>query len=298
MIGGCDVVVLRHGPMDCVLAPGCGGAIAAWTVQSADGPIDLFRPATTAALAGRFAPDMGCFPLIPFSNRIAGGRFTFQGRLVEMPMDPGSQHRIHGHGWAVPWTVDGRTDQAARLTYRHDADAWPWSYGAAQTIALDEDGLAVTLDLINLSETDMPAGMGLHPYFPKPPGTRVKAKLGGYWDSDATILPKTRHALPPAWNFPQGVAMDGLVLDNGFTGWDGTATLAWPSLGLSMSLIADGPFGHLVIYAPKGEDCLCLEPVSHMTDAVNRPHEPDAGVIALPPGERLSGTIRFRVAPL
>jgi aldose 1-epimerase len=33
-----------------------------------------------------------------------------------------------------------------------------------------------------------------------------------------------------------------------------------------------------------------------MNDALNRPQEPGAGVIALPPGERLSMTVRFLVS--
>jgi len=293
-----DMVALRHGAMDCLIAPACGGSIAAWTLTRAGVPVDLFRPASKAALAGDFAPDMACFPLIPFSNRVAGGRFTFQGRLVEMPTDFGSPHRIHGHGWANPWRVEEQTRSSVRLGFRHRADAWPWSYSATQTMTLDDDGLTVNLALVNESDRDMPAGFGLHPYFPKPAGTRVTAQLAGVWENDATILPSRRHALPPAWNFPQGVTMDGLVLDNGFTGWNGTAALEWPGLGLSLTLQAEGPFGHLLVYAPPGENYLCLEPVTHMTDALNRPDEPDAGVIALPPGERLTGSVRFRIRNL
>ena len=29
-------------------------------------------------------------------------------------------------------------------------------------------------------------------------------------------------------------------------------------------------FGHLIVYTPPGEDFFCVEPVSHMTDAINR----------------------------
>ncbi len=290
-----NTVALRHSAMECLLAPDCGGSIAAWRLNGPGGALDLLRPTSDAALANGLATDMACFPLVPFSNRIAGGRFTFQGRTVALPPDPGSPHRIHGHGWAAPWTVEGRTEAAARLTFRHEPDTWPWRYSAAQTIALDEEGLTVALELVNESDSDMPAGFGLHPYFPKPPGTRVTARLSGLWECDETVLPINRRALPPGWTAPDGVAMDGVVLDNGFTGWDGTATLTWPSRGLALTMIADGPFGHLVVYAPSGGDFLCLEPVSHMTDAVNRPDIPDAGLIALPPGERLTGTVRFRV---
>lgn len=295
MIGVRDTVALRHGAMECLLSPACGGSIAAWRLERPDGPVDLLRPADEAALARGSAPDMACFPLVPFSNRIDGGAFTFEGRRVEMGTDPGSPHRIHGHGWTVPWQVEEREEAGAVLSFRHRADSWPWSYRASQTITLDETGLTVALELVNTSVTAMPAGFGLHPYFPKRPGTRVTAGLGGVWDSDAAILPSTRRALPPEWNFPACVAMDGMVLDNGFTGWDGRARVDWPGIGLSLAIEAEGPFGHLIVYAPEGEEYLCLEPVSHMTDALNRPEVPDAGVIALKPGARLRGTVRFRV---
>lgn len=302
MVEAGNDVVLQHGAMVCRLAPLCGGAIASWTRTSANGPVDLFRPAPTTVESSLSPTDMACFSLVPFSNRIAGGRFTFQGRSVTLPPNPGFSHAIHGHGWTAPWTVEERVDWAARLSYHHQADAWPWRYSAFQTIALDDDGLIVTLDLVNDSDSDMPAGLGFHPYFPKPPGTRVTAGLTGMWESDDSVLPRARAPLPITLDFPAGVAMDdGVILDHGFTGWNGLATVMWTdgaAEGTSVSIVADGPFGHLIVYAPARDSFLCLEPVTHMTDAVNHPDEADAGVIALPPGERLSGTVRFRVSPL
>ncbi|CCD01316.1 protein of unknown function (plasmid) [Azospirillum baldaniorum] len=49
---------------------------------------------------------------------------------------------------------------------------------------------------------------------------------------------------------------------------------------------------------PPGEDYLCVEPVSHMTDAVNHPEQPDTGLRRLEPGEELSGTMRLRLETL
>ncbi|AWK87118.1 aldose 1-epimerase [Azospirillum thermophilum] len=293
-----DLATLRHGAIACLLAPDCGGSIARLTVEGPRGPIDLLRPASPAALAGTFAPDMGCFPLVPFSNRIGGGRFTFRQRRVRLETDPGSPHRIHGHGWQNPWMVEGLDGRSARLTYRHGADDWPWRYAAAQDISVERDGLTVSMELVNLSDEPMPAGIGLHPYFPKPPGTVLTANVATVWRNDDTLLPLAREAVPEAWDFPRGVRMDEVVLDNGFTGWDGVATLDLPALGHRLTIAADGPFGHLIVYAPRGESYLCVEPVSHMTDAVNRTEEPDAGLRVLEPGERLAGTVRLRVCPL
>lgn len=302
MIRNATIIALRHGPMTLTAAPHCGGSLASWSLSTADGRVELFRRASESALAGDFAPDMACFPLVPFSNRIGGGRFTFQGRDIVLAPDPGSPHRIHGHGWATPWTVEAAADDALRMGFAHRATQltgdWPWSYRAAQTVALDGDGLTVRLDLTNDSDSDMPSGLGLHPYFVKPPGSRVTADVRAVWDNDDTILPRQRRPPPPAWDFRHGVVMDDVALDNGFTGWNGTAILDRPRERLRLTMLADGPFGHLIVYAPPGEPYLCLEPVTHMTDALNRTDEPDAGVIALPPGERLSVTVRFLVSRL
>jgi aldose 1-epimerase len=42
---------------------------------------------------------MGCFPLIPFLNRIHNGRFTFQGKQIKMPLNfQLDVHTIPGQG--------------------------------------------------------------------------------------------------------------------------------------------------------------------------------------------------------
>lgn len=293
-----ELLELRHAGLGCLVSPRCGGSIARlWTAVD-NGTVDLLRPASDAALAGDCAPDMGCFPLVPFSNRIAGGHFAFQGREIVLPADPGSPHRIHGHGWSAPWQAERLSDDGVRLRYRHRADSWPWTYEATQTIELTQDGLSVLLELVNLSDTAMPAGIGLHPYFPKPPGTIVTARLETMWENDDTIVPRTRRSLPQELEFPAGVAMDGVVLDNGFTGWDGLAAIDWPDIGHRLTVRAEGPFGHLIIYAPPGESYMCLEPVSHMTDAVNRPEIADNGLVTLPPGGRLAGRMALTVERL
>lgn len=300
-----DFVTLRHrssmgGTMECVLSPRHGGSIARLAWHAPEGTVELMRPAPAEAMRAGSAIDMGCFPLIPFSNRIDAGQFRFDGREVRLPLDlPGCPHAIHGHAWRAHWRVEERTDSAARLSFRHPAGAWPWTYTATQIVALDDDGLTVVLDVSNDDQAPMPAGIGLHPYFPKPPGTVLKARVGAVWLNGLTMLPVKRAPLPDVWAFPDGVTMDRTVLDNGFTGWDGRATLTWPGAevesGLRLTLLADGPFGHLVVYAPEGENYLCVEPVTHMTDAINHGEETDAGLAILRPGERLSGTVRFEL---
>lgn len=288
-----------NGSLECTLCPQRGGVVARLAWHGADGTIDLLRPASDWALRHGSANDMGCFPLVPFSNRIGGGQFSYDGRQVRLPLDgDGNPHVIHGHGWRASWTVEDASASAVRMVFRHAADAWPWRYRATQTVVLEEDGASLTLSLVNEDDTPMPAGIGLHPYFPKPPGTRLTARVDGVWLNGPTILPVERVAVPSRWAFADGIVMDRTVLDNGFTGWDGAAALDWPTLDRRLSIETEGPFGHLIVYAPPGEGYLCVEPVSHMTDAVNHPEQTDTGLRRLEPGEELSGTMRLRLGTL
>ncbi len=63
-------------------------------------------------------------------------------------------------------------------------------------------------------------------------------------------------------------------------------------------MTASDELGKLVIFTPPGEDFLCVEPVSHDTDAFNRAAagEADTGMRVLAPGEDLSVYVRFRPA--
>ena len=94
---------LRSGRLGLDLAPEAGGSIARFT---ADASIDLFRPTTPDAVASGRGNASSLYPLVPFSGRIANGRFVFDGtEIVLKPNWPGVRHPMHGDGWAKPWTV-------------------------------------------------------------------------------------------------------------------------------------------------------------------------------------------------
>jgi aldose 1-epimerase len=87
------VLELAAGDYRLVLQPEIGGSVAGFHWR--DEPV--FRPA-----CGPSVLDAACFPLAPFSNRIAHGRFRFGGREVALaPNFPDSDHPhpLHGFGW-------------------------------------------------------------------------------------------------------------------------------------------------------------------------------------------------------
>ncbi|MEJ0071482.1 MAG: hypothetical protein WDO24_25135 [Pseudomonadota bacterium] len=72
-----------------------------------------------------------------------------------------------------------------------------------------------------------------------------------------------------------------LNLDHCFAGWDGRAEIAWPELGLQLTMTADPRFGHCVIAvlpsADAPEAVVAIEPVSHANNAINLQDDGDPG---------------------
>lgn len=281
--------------MTCTLRPQTGGAIAGLQLQTAAGPLELMRPEPQPAAVA--SHELACFPLVPFSNRIAYGRFRHNGRSValDLPSPTTNPHAIHGDGWQSAWAVVEKSVDRARLRLKRDAGDWPWSYIAEQSFALGPEGLDATLTLTNTGNEPMPAGIGFHPYFPAPRGTRLTTGVRSVWLNGADRLPSEQVSPPPLWNFSSGVDVETANVDNCFCGWDGTARIAWPDRDVGLRIEADAVFGHVVIYAPKEADFVCVEPVSHMNDAANRPDVDNNGWRELAPGASLSGTMRLRV---
>ena len=110
----------------------------------------------------------GCYPLVPFSNRIAGGRLAVAAETHRPAINgPARGHALHGHGAWRPWQVTARTDRRVGLTYTYDAGAagWIWPYRAEMSLSLTSRALTWRLAVINLHPSRaMPAGLGLHPY--------------------------------------------------------------------------------------------------------------------------------------
>lgn len=281
------LLTLADGPLEAVLAPACGGGIAALRFEGHD----IMRPADPAALAARDPLGLACFPLVPWSNRIAWGRFGFGGREILLPPNMGDHpHAIHGHGWRCPWTVAEAGARSATLVLDHAPGRWPWRYRATQRFALAGGALAIDLAVENRADTPMPAGLGLHPYFPRTPGMTLEARLDGWWETDALVMPVALHDTGPRDDWSDWLHHPATT-DNVFTGWNGRARMTWPETGLALEMQCDPAAGWMVVYAPTDAPIACVEGVTHPTDALNDPALP--GIRILEPGETFTLSTRF-----
>jgi aldose 1-epimerase len=280
------------------LAPASGGAIThlAWR-HPERGWIDLLRP----ALESHPSPgDSAAFPMLPFANRIRDGRFQFGGRLVELPSGGFSRHAIHGLGLQRPWTVVAKSATSVSIALSYDAAEWPWSFVAEQTFALAEDGVRLRMSLSNRSGESMPFGLGLHPYLPRTPACTLTAQVGGFWETDADVLPTRLCSVPDHIDPRRGMLIDSIVCDNAFVGWDGRAIVTWPEHATRLEVTADSALGVLFLYVPQGQNFFCLEPATNLTDAFNLAASgtADTGFRVLGPGQSFGAEMTFGAAAI
>lgn len=283
---------LEMGQSSLVVMPESGGAILGWMNDRTH----VLRHALPDAVITGNVRGMGCFPLVPFCNRIAYGRFTWQGVRYQIERNFGDHpHAIHGVGWQRRWQVENASDTSAAFTLQHDATGeharqWPFSFLARLSYLALPRKLVVELTLTNLHSGPAPVGIGLHPYFPRRSGATLQFEAGGVWINGWDSLPSQHTKVPREWDHGTARPVGSVRLDNCFTAWNRRAQIAGIAGGITIE--AQNAFRHLQVYTPSGEDYFCVEPVSHVPDAINRPALPtDQGMHVLEPGEILSGSV-------
>ena len=225
------------------------------------------------------------FVMVPFCSRICDGRFSYAGFEVVLPANNlPERHPIHGHGFRRAWQVLEQSSHALTLGYTHAGDAWPWSYAVSLNLELEGASLLISAALHNTSAASMPAGLGFHPFFPRKAQTRIFASVTQWLPLDAQLMPLTPQELPKDLTLHDGYVLGEAALDHVFVGWTGSARIQWPAWNAELTLTSSPQPSHLVLWAPKGEDYFCLEPVSNLPDGFNHPELPDSFVDIPPDG--------------
>lgn len=274
---------LHAGALRLALRPDLGGCIAGLWHRGAP----ILRSVEPAALDGPRAS--ACYPLLPYSNRLGYCRFRWKGHDYATRRNFGdSPHSVHGMGWQRPWEIVSSSALEVVLRLRHGGDAdWPFAFEATQYYTLTPQAMSVQMVYTNTAEIAQPVGLGWHPYFPKRSRSRLHIELSDRWDSDAAQLPIRKVAQP-------GIDSDvsHLAFDHCFEGWSGPARIRDERYALQLS----SSLHHLVVYTPQDRDYFCVEPVSHVSNAIHMADPAAHGLHTLEPGASLEAAMRLEIA--
>ena len=271
---------LHHGDWQALICPEQGAAFSSLQWRGRD----ILVPTPEGA---RHPGAYGAFWMLPWANRLDGGRIAGHAMPINRVAEATA---IHGLTRDLPWEVISAAPDHAVLQQR--LSVTPFDYTARLGVALDADGVFMEMTLRHEGAVPAPYGMGWHPWFMRSAATSLHLNA-------TQRANHTARGLPQNFTPCTGIAADeaGLIgLDNFFGGWDGVARLITPA-GI-ITLTATGDFAAGVqVYAPPTQPVICVEPVSHMPDAPNRPALAAAAPMRLlAPGQSLHGTIRLSAA--
>lgn len=270
--------------------------------------LPILRPTSTQTLLAGESAAFSSYTLAPYSNRIRDGLLRFRGQTHRIAPNWPDGQTIHGDVRMRPFDIDQKS--ATWLVARYESRRarqpnFPFHYQFETEYRLQDSRLVIDLRLTCCDKRDMPAGLGIHPYFvrrlwPGTPDPQLRFVAEGFYAVDDQVIPsEAAKPLLPQHDFRTLRDVYAQRVDCVFSGWDGQALLTWPGTGLSLHLQADPVYSHFVVYNGDPDGTLALEPVSHATDACNLAERgvPGTGLQILAPQQTLHGRIVLRLDP-
>lgn len=316
--GGAVLLSDRETRAEARLEPRRGGNVVRFRVaRPGGGRLDLLVPPRPPRGLGAVGVGAGLPVLFPFPNRVARGRYDFDGAAFRLRPDPRmGGHHIHGLAGRLPWRLEafgaGRRGAWARASldlsdFPAATRAYPFPCRLAVTTRLADGALVHEAEATNLGRAPLPMGYGLHPWFPSALDgtdrrrTEIRVGAAARWDLRGCLpTGRIRPVGGGRFDLRRGRPLGVAAYDDVFTravrradGWT-EAAVRYPEAGLEIRIEADAAFREWVVYAPRHRRVVCLEPYTCTTNAVNlSPRGVDAGLVVLPPGGRWRGRVRI-----
>ena len=122
-------------------------------------------------------------PLLLPANRTRDGKFTFEGKEYQLPLnETETMCNQHGQLFVTPFTVLEHTDTTIVGQLKNGGYFYPFPFTIRITDTLTEEGYTRTLVLTNTGSTPMPYTLGFHTAFVEPKELTVPLKSRNTWD--------------------------------------------------------------------------------------------------------------------
>lgn len=253
-------------------------------------------PITVESPTDALAPKSSGAVLLPWPNRIAGGRYSFDGVDHQLPLtEPARLNASHGLVKWVRWSAERHDGSSVTLT--HDLapqPGYPFELRLELDYRLDADaGLRVSATVTNTGRSAAPFGAGFHPYLDLAEHELDTAELmvpaGSVLEADDRQIPAGRHRVDGTpYDLRTIRPIGSLRLDDGFTELTGSAALLRTEQR-SVEIRWDAAFSHLQVFTPPfitpGRNAVAIEPMTCPANAFNS----GEGLLRLEPGAVWTG---------
>ncbi len=238
-------------------------------------------------------------PLIPWPNRLADGRYSFDGTDYQLALtEPAKRNAIHGLLRWRSWRALEHSDQRVVMGIRlHPMTGWAFTLDVSIAYTLADDGLTVETRATNVGDVVCPWGSGQHPYLAPGAGAKVddctlELAAGFRILTDAERqLPIGREPVEGTdYDFHSARPIDSLEIDHAFSDLERDADgRAWLRMGCpdgcTLELWSDQTYPLMQVYTAD-----TLAPARRRTGLGAEP-------MSCPPNALASGELIVRLEP-
>ena len=266
--------------------------------------------ADSAFAGGSLRPSGHGIPILfPFPNRIRDSRFVWDGREYVIPADVGlhdkNSHAIHGFCLDRPWRGTELGERFAVGQFQLSIDAperrhlWPADFLIEVGYELRGSSLRCDVRIENPDSVPLPWGFGTHPYFHVPldkdsrlANCLIEVPANQEWLLQDCLPTGSRCEVVAEKDLREGEYLDVLKLDDVLTDLNVSNNVVECAIydeaaGLQIVQRCGSEFREYVVFTPPIRPCVCLEPYTCVTDAINlHARGVDAGLQVLPPGQQ------------
>ncbi len=244
-----EQIELVHGSQRAVVVE-VGGGLRTYDVDGVPVLDGYDEPEMVTAARGQV--------LVPWPNRLHGGRYTWDGAEHEVPLDePDQGNALHGLTRFRAWRAIDRDGDAVTMTLRlHPSPPYPFCLDLSARWTLTDDGLVVEHTATNVGESAAPYALGSHPYISV--GGRIDDALltvpADQWlPTDEDQIPTgTEPVEGTPYDFREPRRLGPLAVDHAFTDLrrdaSGRACLRLESLQQRVEVWVDESFGWLEVF--------------------------------------------------
>jgi len=240
-------------------------------------------------------------PLIPWPNRLAGGRYDFDGVAYQVPLtEPDKRNALHGFARWLTWRVEERQPSSATLALdMYPRGGYPFALRLQAVYSVEPARVTVTTTAFNAGRARLPYAQGFHPYVSAGAATidtcTLQLPASTFYPTDERQIPTGRQPVAGTeYDFRAPRVIGASRLDTAFTDLERDRDgMAWVRLGSTgagqtVSVWMDGAYRYVMAFtgdaltdAPRRRRSLGVEP---MTAAPNAFQSGD-GLRVLQPGE-------------
>ncbi|QTH41437.1 aldose 1-epimerase [Cohnella sp. LGH] len=306
----------RNEELEIVLVPSWGSNLL--SLRSLSKNLDLLRfPQCREEYEAD--PFMYGLPILFPPNRIADGRFEYDGRKYRFNInDPSEHNHTHGLLFDAPWKLLRAEAEGERIvleTIIHSEEhegilaQFPHLFTVRMQYVLERTSLTVEATVSSRDSAPFPWGLGYHTTFNFPfngsgdlASCRFALNADKQWELNERFLPTGKLVdIPYSEQLREGKSLVGHALDDAFqTAYAGANEAVLTDLGSGIRVVysADEQFKQWVVYNHDSKQgYLCPEPYTWITNAPNLQQLPEdlTGFRVLRPGEQVQTTTRIRI---